>query len=129
MMEVEVMEQAISLADISKRVLIVDGDMRRPRLHNVFNASNDIGLSDLLIQKQPLSLDAIDQACQQTEVPGLFVLTSGGSRFQASSLLHSSRLPEFINLAREHFDAVVIDTPPMANIADARVTAGDGKSP
>ena len=112
---------AISLADISKRVLIVDGDMRRPRLHNVFSVPNEVGLSDLLTEKHPLSVAAIDQVCQQTAVPGLFVLTSGSSRFQASSLLHSNRLPEFINLAREHFDAVVIDTPPMANIADARV--------
>ena len=112
---------AISLADISKRVLIVDGDMRRPRLHNVFSVPNEVGLSELLTEKQPLSISTIDQACQQTAVPGLFVLTSGSSRFQASSLLHSARLPEFINLAREHFDAVVIDTPPMANIADARV--------
>lgn len=112
---------AISLADISKRVLIVDADMRRPRLHSVFSVSNDVGLSELLSEKQPLSMSTIDQACQKTSVPGLFVLPSGSSRFQASSLLHSARLPEFINMVREHFDAVIIDTPPMANIADARV--------
>lgn len=112
---------AISLADISKRVLLVDADLRRPRLHSVFNLGNERGLSDLLAEKGALNPDAIDEACQKTDVPGLFVLTSGGSRFQASSLLHSTRLPELINLVREHFDAVVIDTPPMANIADARV--------
>jgi len=112
---------AISLADISKRVLVVDGDMRRPRLHSVFNVSNDRGLSELLSERQPLAMSAIDNACQQTLVPGLFVLTSGSSRVQASSLLHSARLPEFINLAREQFDAIIIDTPPMTNIADARI--------
>ncbi|MFN7985430.1 MAG: polysaccharide biosynthesis tyrosine autokinase [Vicinamibacterales bacterium] len=112
---------AISLADISKRVLVVDGDLRRPRLHTVFSASNERGFSDLLAERHPLSPATIEEACQKTEVPGLFVLTSGGARFQASSLLHSQRLPEFINLVREQFDGVVIDTPPMANIADARV--------
>jgi Mrp family chromosome partitioning ATPase len=56
-------------------------------------------------------------------VPGLFVLPSGSSRTHASSLLHSERLPELIQLAREKLDTVVIDTPPMVNIADARVLA------
>lgn len=112
---------AVSLADISKRVLIIDADMRRPRLHSVFDVENGNGLSDLLASKQPLSPSLIEEASQKTAVPGLFVLTSGASRFQASSLLHSARLPELINLVREHYDAVIIDTPPMANIADARV--------
>jgi polysaccharide biosynthesis transport protein len=112
---------AISLADISKRVLIVDGDMRRPRLHAVFNVANEVGLSELLMEKGELEISTIDQVCQRTTVPGLFVLPSGNSRYHASSLLHSQRLPELLNLVRNHFDAVVIDTPPMVNIADARV--------
>lgn len=112
---------AISLADISKRVLIVDADMRRPRLHTVFNVGNEAGLAELLAEKQPLNIQLIEEICQPTMVPGLSVLTSGHSRFNASSLLHSNRLPELVSLLREHFDAVIIDTPPMANIADARV--------
>jgi Mrp family chromosome partitioning ATPase len=54
-------------------------------------------------------------------VPGLYVLPSGSSRTHASSLLHSERLPELLKLAREQFDTVIIDTPPMVNMADARV--------
>ena len=59
--------------------------------------------------------------CAATRVPGLFVLTSGGSRRNASSLLHSARLPELLALARDRFDTVIVDTPPMVNLADARV--------
>ena len=63
-------------------------------------------------------------ACVPTTVPGLFVLPSGGSRRSASSLLHSARLPELLGCCAEKFDTVLIDTPPMVNIADARMFAG-----
>jgi polysaccharide biosynthesis transport protein len=123
-----VCNMGISLAEISHSVLLIDGDMRRPRLHSVFGVSNDHGLSDLLLEKNPLDADKLLSACLPTTVPGLFVMPSGGSRRSASSLLHSERLPELLHLARQKFDTVVVDTPPMVNIADARVIAryGDG---
>jgi capsular exopolysaccharide synthesis family protein len=118
----------ISLAEINHSVLLIDGDMRRPRLHTVFGVANEHGLSDLLLDKNPIDAEKLEAACVASTVPGLFVLPSGGSRRSASSLLHSARLPELLKLAREKFDTVVIDTPPMVNIADARVIGrfGDG---
>jgi succinoglycan biosynthesis transport protein ExoP len=113
----------ISLAEINQRVLVIDGDMRRPRLHSVFDVENTHGLSDLLLEKAPLSTAKLEAACTQTLVPGLHVLPSGNSRHHASSLLHSPRLAELLKLARERFDTVVVDTPPMVNIADSRVVA------
>jgi polysaccharide biosynthesis transport protein len=123
-----VCNMGISLAEISQSVLLIDGDMRRPRLHSVFGVSNETGLSDLLLEKNALDAGKLEAACAPTAVPGLYVLPSGGSRRSASSLLHSDRLPEVLVLAREKFDTVIIDTPPMVNIADARVIArfGDG---
>jgi capsular exopolysaccharide synthesis family protein len=114
---------SIALAEINQRVLVIDGDMRRPRLHAVFNVENHRGLSDLLLEKTPLDGAKLEEACAATSVPGVYVLASGSSRRSASSLLHSPRLPELLNLAREKFDTVVVDTPPMVNIADARVVA------
>jgi capsular exopolysaccharide synthesis family protein len=111
----------IALAEISHSVLLIDGDMRRPRLHSVFGIDNDHGLSDVLLERSPLDLRKLEGACATTPVPGLYVLPSGGSRRSASSLLHSSRLGELLRLAREKFDTVIVDTPPMVNIADARV--------
>jgi succinoglycan biosynthesis transport protein ExoP len=116
----------ISLAEINQRVLVIDGDMRRPRIHSVFDVANKHGLSDLLLEKAPLNAAKLEAACVQTMVPGLYVLPSGGSRHHASSLLHSPRLAELLHLARESFDTVVVDTPPMVNIADARVVARFG---
>src|SRR5439155_311427 len=79
----------LSLAEINHSVLLIDADMRRPRLHTVFGVSNDHGLSDLLLEKNSLKAEQLADACQPTAVPGLSVLTSGGSRRSASSLLHS----------------------------------------
>ena len=113
----------ISLAEIHHKVLLIDADMRRPRLHSVFDVSNDKGLSDLLFEDNPLDEKALDAACLPTAIPRLYVMPSGGSRHNASSLIHSPRLPELMKLARERFDTVIIDTPPMVNISDARVVS------
>jgi capsular exopolysaccharide synthesis family protein len=95
--------------------------MRRPRIHSVFDVPNTRGLSDLLLEKAPLNTAKLEAACAPTMVPGLYVMPSGSSRHHASTLLHSARLAELLELARESFDTVVVDTPPMVNIADARV--------
>jgi capsular exopolysaccharide synthesis family protein len=118
----------IALAEINQRVLLIDADMRRPRLHQVFGLENDNGLSELLLQKRPLDMPDLEAVCVPTRVPGLFVLPSGSSRQSASSLLFSTRFAELVEIVRTHFDTVAIDTPPMVNLADARVVArlGDG---
>lgn len=116
----------ISLAEIHHNVLLIDADMRRPRLHSVFEVSNDKGLSDLLFEDKPLDVEALEAVCVPTAIPRLYVLPSGGSRHNASSLVHSPRLPELMKLARERFDTVVVDTPPMVNISDARVVGRFG---
>jgi capsular exopolysaccharide synthesis family protein len=113
----------ISLAEIHHNVLLIDADMRRPRLHSVFDVPNDKGLSDLLFEDKPVDVAMLEKACIPTAIPRLYVMPSGGSRHNASSLVHSPRLTELIKLARERFDTVVIDTPPMVNISDARVVA------
>ena len=113
----------ITLAEINHNTLLIDADMRRPRLHSVFNVSNDHGLSNLLLEESPLEASKLESVCLPTSIPHLYVLPSGSSRHTASSLVHSPRFPELVKLAREKFDTVVIDTPPMVNISDARVVA------
>src|SRR5262249_13514790 len=117
---------SITMAEINKRVLVIDADMRRPRLHHVFSVDNQDGLSNLLTEKTPLDAARVATACVPTEVNGLYILPSGSSRSHASSLVHSPRLADLIALVRQQFDMVIIDTPPMVNIADARVLARFG---
>lgn len=112
---------SIALAEVQSRVLLIDCDMRRPRLHTVFKMENGPGLSDLLSQREPLQWSDIEHLCNQTGVPGLCLLTSGTSRYKVATLLYSHRLPELLGILRQKFETVIFDTPPMVNIADARL--------
>jgi len=113
---------AIALAEINHKVLVIDADLRRPRMHNVFGVKNDNnGLSELLLKQDRLDDVDVRSAVRATQIPNLYLMPSGRSRFNAASLLHSERLPELLRVLREQFDTVLIDTPPMVNIPDARV--------
>jgi len=110
---------AIAMAEIRRRVLIIDADMRRPRMHQLFELSNEFGLSTLL--RDTHSVENPLDSVQSTRVPGLFVLTSGPATGSAANLLYSQRLPELLSLFRSEFDMVLIDTPPSLQLTDARV--------
>jgi capsular exopolysaccharide synthesis family protein len=95
--------------------------MRRPRLQNLFDLGTGPGLADLLREKTTGEGLATNKAICPTAVPGLFVMRSGRNSGVVSNLLHSSRLPELLQQLRNEFDAVVIDTPPVLHLSDARV--------
>jgi polysaccharide biosynthesis transport protein len=110
----------IAVAEVNQKVLLIDADLRKPRLHDVFNLKNDKGLSDLLRSKEILSV-ALEGAIQSTHVPQLYVLTSGSKTSAATSLLYSNRMPELLQHLRTEFETIFVDTPPMLQIPDARV--------
>ncbi|MGA2326203.1 MAG: polysaccharide biosynthesis tyrosine autokinase [Bryobacteraceae bacterium] len=111
---------AIALTEIHQRVLLIDGDMRRPRIHEIFDLENKPGLGDLL--RQPATLDGCPIAgVHETSIPNLFVLPAGSSGAAVSSLVYSDRLPELMARVRQDFDMVLIDSPPLLQMADARV--------
>jgi polysaccharide biosynthesis transport protein len=113
---------AIAMAEVGQRVLLIDADMRRPRQHEIFALDNKRGLSGLLHERAVLNGDrSLGGLIRETEVPGLFLLTSGPGIFAATNLLYSSHMSEVLNYVREAFDTVLIDTPPMLQISDARV--------
>lgn len=111
---------SIALAEIGQRVLLVDADMRKPRLHEVFDIPNDRGLGTLL-EEPSLAEPGLNGVVRQTFVPGLFLLASGPARSSAANLLHSPALGELVARFRREFDMVLIDTPPMLQMPDARV--------
>ena len=105
---------AVVLAQLGRRVLVVDGDLRRPRIHTVFQASNRVGLVNCLTAHLDL-----DSAVQETEVPNLYTVTAGPIPPNPSELLASDRMRELLRAALESFDFVLIDTPPALPVADA----------
>ena len=112
---------AITLAQIGRRVLLIDGDLRRPRLSEVFRMSNDPGLIGFLTSEGRVQSDTVSKFVNSTPIPNLFFLPAGDRDLFESKLLHSSRMSELIQVLRKDFDDVLIDTPPMMPISDARV--------
>ena len=97
------------------RVLLIDGDMRRPSLHKTMGLQNAIGLSHLLVGQA-----RVRDAVQRTSEPNLFVITAGRTPPNPSELLASDRMKAFLqNLASGPFDWVVLDTPPVLAVTDA----------
>jgi len=105
---------AIVLGQLDKRVLLVDADLHKPRLHEVLRLSNRVGLVSVLAESLPA-----DQAIVQTTMPGVFVVTGGPISPNPSGLLSSKAMRQFMEYAEERFDVVIIDSPPVSPIADA----------
>jgi len=110
---------AIAMAEIQKRVLLIDGDLRNPRIHKVFELDNDFGLSTLL--SQPGFNTHTDLQVEPTFVPRLAVLPGGPATTAAANLLHSTHFAEALNTLRKQFDTIIIDTPPCLLATDARI--------
>jgi len=110
---------AIAAAEIGKRVLVMDADLRRPRIHEVFDLDNDRGLTDVLLEN--VSDDQLPGCIQRTTIPGLDVLTSGSAAESVPHLLYSSNFSQLLRAAQKQYDLVLIDTPPMLQMPDARL--------
>jgi len=112
---------AISLAQTGAKVLIIDADMRRPRLHNIFNLSNGNGLSALLSREM---VDGeIAAAIQHSKESGLFVLTAGPLPPNPAELIGSEQMVKLISRVTPDFTHVVIDSPPVAAFTDGVLIA------
>jgi capsular exopolysaccharide synthesis family protein len=112
----------VAMAEIEQRVLIIDADLRRPRQHEIFCMDNARGLSNILREKVALNGDpSLGGLIRESAVSGLFILTSGPATGSATSLLYGAHMHALLAYAREKFDIVLMDTPPMLQIPDARV--------
>jgi succinoglycan biosynthesis transport protein ExoP len=114
---------AVALAETKRRVLVIDADLRRPHMHSIFQLENNWGLIDILQSNIDIHEYPLDMLAQETSVPNVYVLTSATHTESIVHLLHSARLPELLRRLRREFDVVIIDAPPVACIADARVLA------
>lgn len=113
-----VINLGITMAQSGQRVLIVDTDMRRPRLHKAFGVPNDSGVSSVLVGEGTLEV-----AIKSTEVPGLFVLPCGPIPPNPAELLHTNAFHDLFNKLLERYDRVILDSPPVGAVADAVVLA------
>jgi len=113
----------IALAEISGKVLLIDADMRRPRLHKVFDQPNSWGLSDVLREPNAIEDLPLDVLVKKTAVPHLHLLPSGARTDNIFGLLCSGRMARLLPRFRQEFDYVLVDAPPCLEFADARIIA------
>lgn len=108
---------AITMAQTGKKILLVDGDLRRPQVANLLGLENSVGVTTVLLGKIALA-DAI-----QEHETGLHALTSGTIPPNPAELLQSQAMHELLGELRGRYDAVVIDAPPLLPVTDAALLA------
>lgn len=109
---------AITLAKHKAPVLLIDADLRRPRVAKALGVENKVGLTNYLVGDATL-----DEVIRPTSVEGLFTITSGPIPPNPAELLHGERLSELLTTGLLRFDRIVIDSPPVIAVSDARVIA------
>lgn len=115
---------AISLVQEDKKVLLVDCDLRKPRVHKMFNISNVKGLTSILMGANTLETSVYDSS----DVKGLSIITAGPIPPNPSELLSSNRMIEFLEVVKDKYDVIILDTPPVGLVTDAAIlsTSIDG---
>ena len=109
---------AVSFAQQGMRVLLVDCDLRRSRIHKMFGVPREPGMTELILGQQD-----IDSVARETSVPGLYILPSGILPPNPSELLGGDRMRKTLASLSEAFDLIVIDTPPLLAASDAAILA------
>lgn len=111
---------AVTYAQDERKVLLIDADMRKPTGHRTFQLSNRTGLSSMLSRQSDL-----EEVIQETEVPNLYVMTAGPIPPNPAEMLNSNRMVNMMQLLREQFDMILIDTPPVLAVTDAQLLASN----
>jgi len=110
---------AVTTAQAGKKVILVDCDLRRPTLHNIFNLKNDVGLSTMVVDDAAMESPPL----QDTGVEGLQLVSSGPLPPNPAELLGSRRMEEIVAALLERADVVFFDAPPVVAVTDAAVLA------
>ncbi len=104
---------AIITAMAEKKVLLIDGDLRKPKLHKIFNLSNATGLSNYLINRLEF-----DKLIVQTDIKNLSIVLSGPIPPNPAELIESHQFERFIQIAKEKYDFIIIDNAPSLLVTD-----------
>ena len=105
---------AITMGQIDKKVLLIDCDLRRPKLARLLNMSAPAGLSNLL-----MDFSLLNGALVKSEEYGIDLILAGDIPPNPAELLSSSRMQKFLSALREHYDYIIVDSPPVDLVVDA----------
>ncbi len=108
---------AIAMAQAGRRVVLLDCDLRRPRLHRIFGKSQEVGITTAILEANPI----VSRIAQETQVPRLSVVTTGPLPPNPSEIFHSEAFAKLLEGLKAQFDCVVIDSPPVTPVTDATI--------
>ena len=107
---------AVSFANLNKKILLIDCDLRNASIHKMFRLNNIYGLTDILAKDR-----AVDKCIQKTELENLYVLTAGSTPPNPAEILSSEKMKNLIEDLKNIYDYIFIDTPPIGLVTDAGV--------
>lgn len=108
---------AVTFAQQGKKVLVIDGDLRKPTVDKTFKVQNSVGLTNILMNQY-----AIQDVLQRTRISeNLTVITSGPIPPSPSELLGSNAMKQLLDTVTGYFDVVLLDTPPLSAVTDAQI--------
>jgi tyrosine-protein kinase Etk/Wzc len=108
----------ITMANLGKKVVLIDADMRKPVIHKIFNVKNGTGLAHYINGKA-----TYEEIKRKTEVDNLTVITYGTRPVNPSELLESNKTKELLEIAKNEYDYVLIDAPPVNVVTDPIILA------
>jgi capsular exopolysaccharide synthesis family protein len=112
---------AIAFAQLRKRTLLVDGDLRKPVQHNVFGLSRGPGLAEYLVGE----VEDFNSIIRETKVKNLFVVTAGGLPPNPSELLGSDRMSKLIDRLEHEWNMILFDSPPIVAVTDSSMISSE----
>ncbi|MBT2701009.1 CpsD/CapB family tyrosine-protein kinase [Bacillus sp. ISL-40] len=109
---------AVTFAQLGKKVLLVDADLRKPTVHHTFGLNNLFGFTTVLTKQRTL-----EKTVLETEEQDLYILTSGPIPPNPAELLSSKSMEQFIEDAKAEFEYIIFDTPPLLAVSDPQILA------
>lgn len=109
---------AISIAQQKEKVLLIDGNLRNPSIHQLFKVTNEVGLTDVLSKKTPLC-----EAITKCNINNLDLLTSGPIPLDPAELLESEKMKELLLHIKPLYDLILVDSPSVLEVTDTKVLA------
>ncbi len=108
---------ALIFAIGKKRVLLIDGDMRKPRLHSILGQEVEVGLADFLEGK-----NSIEEIIRPTEIENLWFVASGSTHENSAELLNNGLIKDFLSQLKEQYDYIIFDNAPIGLVYDPVIT-------
>lgn len=112
---------AITFAQQKISTLLIDGDLRRGVLHNVYGNNKKPGLGDFLISKATVDYDNVSKLIQKTIIPNLYLITAGTAIPNPTEMLGSQRMSNLLNVLKSRFGMLILDTAPFQASSDAAI--------